>query len=161
MNDFETMENIRQQRGLPPLPVTTPAQVKLALKNYPKNIAAEGTKTESPEVIDLASGRFLNESAIRSHALRCSTHCKGGRFTRVGQDFIDEVKADVEMLVRNVRNQHSQSTMPLLEPDENTSCVTGALSDKVAVELNRLICRLIQSKVQRQPSCGKTLGRTR
>jgi hypothetical protein len=31
----------------------------------------------------------------------------------------------------------------------------------VGVELNRAICRLIQLKVQSQPSCGKTLGRTR
>jgi hypothetical protein len=111
--------------------------------------------------IDLASGRFLNESAIRSHALRCSERFKGNRFTRVGQDFLDEVSADVEMLVRNIRNQSPTQMFDPLEPDENTSCVCGALRDKVAVELNRLVCRIVQNKVQRQPSCGKTLGRTR
>ena len=114
------------------------------------------------ETIDLSSGRFLNESDIRAHALRCSQVCKCGRFTRVGQDFIDEVSADVEALVRNVRNQHPTGTVwPTLEPDEDCGCVCGSLRDKVATELNRLICRLIQLKVCRQPSVGKTLGRTR
>jgi hypothetical protein len=111
--------------------------------------------------LDLSSGRFLNETAIRDHALRCSARFKGNRFTRVGQDFLDEVQADVEMLVRNVRNQCTTTLHEPLEPDENTSCVTGALSDKVMTELNRLICRMIQNKVWKQPSCGKTLGRTR
>ena len=113
------------------------------------------------EPIDLASGRFLNESAIRQHALRCSERFKGNRFTRVGQDFLDEVSADVEALVRNVRNQCPTGVFEPLEPNENTSCVTGALSVKVMTELNRLLCRMIQIKVQRQPSVGKTLGRTR
>jgi len=111
--------------------------------------------------LDLASGRFLNESALRAHALRCSEKFRGNRFTRVGQDFLDEISADVEALVRNIRNQHPTQLHEPLEPDENTSCVTGALSAKVAVELNRLICRMIQEKVRRQPTCGKTLSRTR
>jgi len=114
-----------------------------------------------PETIDLASGRFLNESAIREHALRCSDRFKGNRFTRVGQDFLDEVQADVEALIRELRNKQKTRVFEPLEPDENTSCVTGALCDKLGTELNRFICRLIQNKVQIQPSCGKTLGRTR
>ena len=113
------------------------------------------------EPLDLASGRFLNESAIRQHALRCSEKFRNGRFTRVGQDFLDEVSADVEALVRAMRNQHPVQGFEPLEPDENTSCLTGALLAKVGGELNRLICRIIQTKVQRQPTCGKTLGRTR
>jgi hypothetical protein len=113
------------------------------------------------EPLDLASGRFLNESALRAHALACSAKFKGGRFTRVGQDFLDEVSADVEAIIRDLRSKQSTKLFEPLEPDENTSCVTGALSAKVAIELNRLICRLIQNKVQSQPSCGKTLSRTR
>lgn len=115
----------------------------------------------SEETIDLASGRFLNETAIRDHALRCSARFKSNRFTRVGQDFIDEVRTDVEALIRELRNRQQTKMFEPLEPDENTCCLTGALRDKVAVELNRLICRLIQNKVQSQPSCGKTLSRTR
>ena len=113
------------------------------------------------EPLDLSTGRFLNETAIRDHALRCSAKFKGGRFTRVGQDFLDEVSADVEAWLRELRNRYPTRVFEPLEPDENTSCVTGALCDKVGVELNRAICRLIQLKAQSQPSCGKTLGRTR
>lgn len=113
------------------------------------------------EIIDLASGRFLNESAIRNHALRCSAKFKCNRFTRVGQDFLDEVSADVEAWLRELRNKYPTRIFEPLEPDEKTSCVTGALCDKIGVELNYAICRLIQLKVQSQPSCGKTLSRTR
>jgi len=113
------------------------------------------------ETIDLASGRFLNATAVRAHALRCSAKFKGSRFTRVGQDFLDEVEADVEALVRTLRVQSPTMTFSPLEPDKKGGCVTGALRDKVAAELNRLVCRIIQNKTQRQPSVGKTLGRTR
>jgi hypothetical protein len=111
--------------------------------------------------LDLSSGRFLNESAIRAHALRCSEKFRGGRFNRVGQDFLDEVSADVEALVRNIRNQHPTQLYEPLEPAENSSCLTGALLGKVGAALNGLVCRMIQEKVRRQPTCGKTLGRTR
>jgi hypothetical protein len=111
--------------------------------------------------LDLSSGRFLNETAIRDHALRCSARFKCNRFTRVGQDFLDEVSADVEAMVRELRNKYPTRIFEPLEPDENTSCVCGSLRDKLAAEVNRAICRLIQLKVQSQPSCGKTLGRTR
>ena len=113
------------------------------------------------EPIDLSSGRNLNETALRHHALRCSAKFKCGKFTRVGQDFLDEVAADVEALLRQLRNSHPCRVFESLEPDEDTSCVTGLLRDKVGIELNRLICRLIQNKVQNHPSCGVTLGRTR
>lgn len=113
------------------------------------------------EPLDLSNGRYLNESAIRDHALRCSAAFRAGKFTRVGQDFIDEVKADVEAWVRHLRNEVKTHMHQPLEPEANTSCVTGLLCDRVAQELNLLVCRIIQNKVQRQPSCGKTLSRTR
>jgi len=111
------------------------------------------------EPLDLASGRFLNETAIRTHALACSKAYRAGRFTRVGQEFIDEVKADVEAMVRELRNKYS-TLHPPLDLGKN-QIVTGALSDKLMAELNRAIGRLVQNKVQKQPSCGQTLGRTR
>lgn len=119
------------------------------------------TSTGHVEPLDLSTGRFLNESAMREHALACVVKFRGGRFTRVGQDFLDEVKADVEATIRNLRNQCPTQLYPPLEPAENISCVPGSLSDKVAVELNRLVCRIIQEKVRRQPTVGKTLSRTR
>src|SRR5690348_15687116 len=102
------------------------------------------------EILDLATGRYLNESAIHQHALKCSATYRAGRFTRVGQDFMDEVKADVEAMIREMRNKYAtlHPTLPL----ENT-CITGALTDRVMGEINNAIGRIVQNKVQRQPSC--------
>lgn len=107
----------------------------------------------------LATLRVLNESAIREHALECSKKFRAGKFTRVGQDFLDEVHADVEALVRNVRNSSPTSLHDPL-PTELTF-TTGALVDKVQEALNGLVGRIIQNKVQRQPTVGVTLSRTR
>ena len=110
--------------------------------------------------IDIASMRYLNEAAVHKHALACSAKFRAGKFTRVGSEFVDEVKADVENLVRGLRNQNPVVLDEPLEPEE-TSFVTGALSDKVINEFNRLVGRIIQNKVKRQPTVGKTLSRTR
>lgn len=108
--------------------------------------------------VDLASCRYLNESAIRAHALKCSSAYRAGKFTRVGGDFIDEVKADVEAFLRALRITHP--TLHPALPVENT-LVTGALCDRMMPIINEAIGRIIQNKVQRQPTTGKTLGRTR
>jgi hypothetical protein len=111
------------------------------------------------EILDIASGRYLNEAAIREHALACSKSFRAGKFTRVGSDFIEEVKADVEALVRSIRALHPTLTHEQMAT-ENVF-LTGALSDKVTIELNHVVARIIQRKVERQPSCGVTLSRTR
>lgn len=111
--------------------------------------------------LDISSGRYLNETAIREHALRCSKLFRAGKFTRVGQDFLDEVKADVEQFIRTIRNACPTQMHEPLEPDENVGCTTGLLCDKLMPELNRLVCRIIQNKVSRQPSVGVTLRATR
>jgi hypothetical protein len=113
----------------------------------------------SDETIDLSSGRYLNETAIRDHALECSKLFKAGKFTRVGQDFIDEVQTDVEVLVREIKSKwpawiHSAA-------DTDKTFTTGALLERIQPVLNSAIARLIQNKVVKQPSCGKTLSRTR
>lgn len=112
------------------------------------------------EPLDITTLRYLNESAIHEQALKCSKKFRAGLFTRVGQEFIDEVKADAERMIRELRGKFPTFHDPLPE-SENSGCVTGLLSDKLAREFNNAICRLIQSKVHRHPSVGKTLGRTR
>jgi hypothetical protein len=105
------------------------------------------------------SDRILNESAIREHALACSKTFRGGKFTRVGQDFLDEVRIDVEALIVTLRNSHpTQLNTPL--PLES-GFLTGNLGDRVIHEWNNLVGRIIQNKVRRQPSVGQTLSRTR
>jgi hypothetical protein len=109
--------------------------------------------------LDISSGRYLSERAVRNHALRCSAQFRAGKFTRVGQDFLDEVKGDVEAVLRELRNKvPSYMHDPLLRDE---TFITGLFDQRAASIFNDLIGRIIQNKVQRQPSCGMTLSRTR
>lgn len=109
--------------------------------------------------LDLASLRYLNESAIKQHALTCAARFRP-KFTRVGQPFIDEVKADVEAFIRDLRNAANRDLPlhPTLDPNEDF--LTGALLEKLKPVLNKTVARIIQSKVQRQTT-GVTLTSTR
>lgn len=110
-------------------------------------------------LLDISSARYLNDSAIREHALECSANFRARKFTRVGEDFMDEVKADVEAVLRELRNKASpQMHLPLITA---RIFVTGLFQERAGEIFNDLVGRIIQNKVQRQPSCGKTLGRTR
>jgi|ERR1044071_1587259 hypothetical protein len=102
--------------------------------------------------------RLLNESAIRQHALECSKRNRAGYFTRVGEDFIQEVQTDVDCLIRNIRNKDGclHAVVPV-----DGNFVTGNLMEEIQIELNGLIGRIIQNKVQRQPTKGCTLRATR
>lgn len=111
----------------------------------------------------LKSERPLNISEIKRYALNCSVKNRAGKFERVGEDFLLEVAADVENWVRRLRADYSTLHPSVFEAN-GAGCpqfVTGELLDKVKVELNGMIARMIQNKVQRHPSCGKTLKRTR
>lgn len=108
-----------------------------------------------------ASLRFLNESAIREHALACSKQFRAGRFTRVGEDFMDEVKADVASFVRDLRVLRNGTTLHDPKDIGELQFATGALMGAVQDALNQYIGRTVQNKVQKQPSCGCTLSRTR
>jgi hypothetical protein len=111
------------------------------------------------EHVDLASLRLLNESAIRAHALQCSAKFRANKFTRVGEDFVDEVKADVEAFIRKLRMTCQTSPHDPLPPGD-LCFTTGLLSDRVMGELNHVIARIVQQKVQRQPTVGSTLRGT-
>jgi len=111
------------------------------------------------DTLDVASLRFLNRSALKQHALNCAARMRP-KFTRVGQDFLDEVEADVESFVRGLRTESMKDVAagPVLEPSEDF--LTGALIEKIKPILNRQVARIIQAKVWRQTT-GVTLGRTR
>lgn len=100
----------------------------------------------------------LNISALKKHALACSVARKNGRFTRVGQDFIDEVEADVEAIVRKALIIGYLTESSVKAED---AFVTGALADRLKGVLNTVVAQVIEHKVARQPSVGVTLGRTR
>lgn len=111
----------------------------------------------------LKAERPLNISEIKRYALDCSVKNRAGVFERVGEEFLIEVAADVEDWVRKLRGDRPTLHPVVFEANEEDcpQFVTGELLDKVKAELNGMIARMIQNKVQRHPSCGKTLKRTR
>lgn len=104
------------------------------------------------------SERIVNRTAVHEHALRCSKAIRAGKFTRVGEAFLDEVDAEVERMVREIRNKYPVDE---LVPDPSTSpYVTGLLMEKLRDEFNAAVARIVQRKVRAHPSCGCTLQNT-
>lgn len=100
----------------------------------------------------------LNQAAVKRHALVCSKQCRNGKFTRIGADFLEECEADVECIVRELRNKYASTVGTIVGTEEQF--VTSELMDKLKEELNSAIGRLIRNKIQRQPTVGCTAGRT-
>lgn len=101
--------------------------------------------------------RLLNVSAIKEHALRCSKETRAGKFDRVGADFLDGVETDVESLVRLLVN-----AVPIMDgfkevETDGASFVTGAMAQKLSEAMSAAVGRIIQRRVHRHPTLGKTL----
>lgn len=98
----------------------------------------------------------------RRFALLCSKTIKRGRFNRVSPDFIANVNAGVEKFRREIRQKYPNVTFPdildVTDPDTATPVfLTKHQRDAIIKEVEFMIGRLIQRKVERHPSCGKTL----
>lgn len=103
----------------------------------------------------------LNISAVKKFSLAVSAAKRNGKFTRVGSEFIAELEGEVEAIIRDLRNTRFPVPAEDQLTPENANFVTGAMVEKLREALNNAVARIIQSKVQRQPSVGATLGRTR
>ncbi len=99
--------------------------------------------------------RPLNSAHAKEHALKCSkeTH---RRFERVSSSFLEEVREYMDGIVREIRTKHYPPIHAVVEP-ESGGFVTGEFMKRLEREYNDLIGRVIQAKVQRHPSCGRTL----
>lgn len=104
-----------------------------------------------------ASMRYLNTTAIKAHALKCSKELRAGLFQRVGQSFVNEVQAEAERLIREINAKYQPAVHAVVAPAEGASFVTGAYLDRAQKILDDAVARIIQAKVQRHPSVGKTL----
>jgi hypothetical protein len=105
----------------------------------------------------IASMRYLNQSAIQKHALKCSQQLRAGLFKRVGQSFIDDVQAEAERIVREIRSKYQPPVHAVVPMEDGTRFVTGNFVELAGEVLNEVVPRIIQAKVQRHPSVGKTL----
>lgn len=104
--------------------------------------------------------RLFNRAAVKEHALKCSKEKRAGKFTRVGEDFFEEMEAGIEAIVREALAKAFIDPCDLVQPAVCAKFATGVLLERMGDALNAAIPRMIQKKVQRQPSCGCTIGRT-
>lgn len=97
-----------------------------------------------------------NRAAIRRHALKVSTEDRLGKFTRVGEEFINTVEANIEAFIRTFRRDITTARLKQVQPDEGEKFLTGAGEQKLIEAFNLYFAREIHRQVNKVP-CGKTL----
>src|SRR5262245_12584643 len=97
----------------------------------------------------------INRSAVKDYALKVSKERRAGKFTRVGESFLDQVEADVESAIRSLVPL-SEADSPVASGDDRLF-ITGAVWEKVKEKLNDRTRRIVQGRVMRHPSIGCTL----
>lgn len=109
------------------------------------------------EITDTVSSlRLVNRSAIHTHALKCAKELGRTNFSRVGESFIDNVQAEVERMLHEINNKFQPPVHAVVDFGEE-NFVTSLLGERAKKVLNAVTARVIQAKVQRHPSVGKTL----
>lgn len=102
------------------------------------------------------SQSVINRSAVKAYALKVSKDLKCGKFTRVGECFLDQVEAEVESAIRGL-SLSSSSAWEAPKPEDDRTFVTGAAVDKLMEKLHEKAKNIIAGKVMRHPSIGCTL----
>jgi hypothetical protein len=101
---------------------------------------------------------LLNRSAVKAFALQVSKEKRGGKFTRVSEQFIDDIEANIDATIRNLANAYGVSVDEYTAPDQEiSSFTTGRAQVKLRTMLEVAACKIIQLKVRRHPSIGVTL----
>lgn len=101
--------------------------------------------------------RYLNRSAVKAHALKCSTELRAGKFERVGEEFFVNVQAQLESLVHTINGKFVSSHHKDLPADAGIAYVSGEFMARVRNSLDNAVARAIQRAVESHPSVGKTL----
>ena len=106
----------------------------------------------------MSDTRLIIHSHVREYALVVSKQYRAGKFTRVSQEFIDGVQADVDNLIRQIESKLGEPFYgPVEGPHEALQFVPGFALEAVQFRLNNAIKKIIRNKVRSTPSCGVTL----
>jgi len=97
----------------------------------------------------------INRSAVKAYALKVSKERRAGKFTRVGEDFLDQIEAEVEAVIRQTAGGPS-SDVVIPDPDHDV-LITGTALQHFKEKLAFRALVIVQSKVMRHPSIGCTL----
>lgn len=99
---------------------------------------------------------ILNRSAVKSFALEVSRAKRNGKFERVSTQFVKEIEATVEALIRDIGPTGSPADGQDI-PRSVDFLNRKAIRPKVEEKLNDAIRKIIIRKVCSHPSMGKTL----
>lgn len=94
----------------------------------------------------------INRSAVKAYALKVAKE-RRPKFTRVSEDFLTAVEAEVEAVIR----QTALGIEPMVPPADDREFITGAALDRIRQKLHERTQRIVQGKVLRHPSIGCTL----
>lgn len=102
------------------------------------------------------SERILNRTAVREYALHVSEKIRNGKFTRVSEEFINAVEAELSATIRKMDSGLSSINPQDIAP-VNDLFVTGEAMSRVRDKLDRFVQLVVIAKVRRHPSVGVTL----
>lgn len=101
---------------------------------------------------------LINRSAVKKHALKVSGSCRAGKFTRVSEEFIDNVESILDDVIRQTLSKMANTRFDSVPVDESSRrLLTDAAREKVASRMEEVLLRIIQLRVESTPSCGVTL----
>lgn len=91
---------------------------------------------------------------IKKQALVVSQSIRLGKFTRVSEDFLQQVEADVDAFLRATHAAVKTQDAPIAPV---AKLFTPEAEAVILAALNQKIAAIIQNRVRQHPSCGKTL----
>jgi hypothetical protein len=104
----------------------------------------------------MSDTRLTIASRVRDYALACSKANRAGKFTRVSQEFLDDIEAEVDNLIRQIETKVREPLHP--EPTGVIEYLpTSNAAQRAHFRLDQAIRKIIRNKVQSTPSCGITL----
>lgn len=97
----------------------------------------------------------INRSAVKAFALKVSKERRANKFTRVSEEFLVGVEADVESAIRAVESNSQVNSVCASEVEG--IFVTGHALMRIKEKLNLRARQIVESRVMRHPSLGVTL----
>lgn len=99
---------------------------------------------------------LINRSAVKKYALKVSAAKRAGKFTRVSEEFLTQVEADLDSSIRQLAIVAYPTDITTPE-DGADWFITGQALKKTEERLNMLARVIIHRKVMRHPTVGCTL----
>jgi len=103
------------------------------------------------------SNNLTVESNVREYALACSKANRAGKFKRVSQEFLDDVEAEIDCLLRQIESKVREPLHDGPADYGDLRLIYGMTADLAHRRLEAAVRKIIRNKVQGTPSCGITL----